>query len=162
MEGQFRLKTTTRVYMNDSLESRRQTKQHIAAHARTVLCIFHTMLISKSAPFMLYICIVVKFIWFNQSIFSFPESLCWKWCNKNKSKNKTKTTKKQIIIIDYYMVFFISHVISTLYAHISPRTDLSYTSMYLSSYLWELMVFMAWFGIWCNNVILYLRFYLGI
>jgi hypothetical protein len=32
----------------------------------------------------------------------------------------------------------------------------------LSSYLWKLIVFrnhVAWFGIWCNNVILYLRFY---
>ena len=41
-------------------------------------------------------------------------------------------------------------------------TYLSYTSMRLSSYLWELIVFrnhVASFGIWCNNVILYLRFY---
>ena len=41
-------------------------------------------------------------------------------------------------------------------------TYLSYTTMRLSSYLWELIVFrnhVAWFGIWCNNVILYLRFY---
>jgi hypothetical protein len=41
-------------------------------------------------------------------------------------------------------------------------TYLSYTSMRLSSFLWELIVFrnhVAWFGIWCNNVILYLRFY---
>ena len=41
MEGKFCLKTTTRVCMNDSLEIRRQTKQHIVAHARTVLGIFH-------------------------------------------------------------------------------------------------------------------------
>jgi hypothetical protein len=56
MDGTFCLKTTTRVCINDSQESRRQTKQHIVSHARTVLCIFHTMPISKSIPFMLYIC----------------------------------------------------------------------------------------------------------
>jgi hypothetical protein len=84
------------------------------------------------------------------------------------------------IFIDYYMAFVISHVISTRDAHISQGliwvegwygmwyekwhiiTYLSYTSMRLSSYLWELIIFrnsIAWFGIWCNNVIIYLRFY---
>jgi hypothetical protein len=41
-------------------------------------------------------------------------------------------------------------------------TYLSYTSMSLSSYFWELIVFrnhVAWFGIGCNIVILYLCFY---
>ena len=82
----------------------------------------------------------------------------------------------------FYMAFFISHVISTRDAHISQRTEgpranmgrglrwhviwkmhiIAYTSMRFSPYLWELIVFrnhIAWFGIWCNNVILYLRFY---
>jgi hypothetical protein len=44
-------------------------------------------------------------------------------------------------------------------------TYLSYNSMRLSSYVWELIVFrngfnhVGWFGIWRNNVILYLRCY---
>ena len=92
MDCKFCLKTTTRVYMKDSQESRRQTKQHIVSHARSVLCIFHTMLISKSASFMLYICIVVHVMWFNQSIFYFlnqyAENDLIKKLSKNKKQNK--------------------------------------------------------------------------
>jgi hypothetical protein len=56
----------------------------------------------------------------------FPETVCWKWSNKKlikKQKNKTETTKKQIIIINYDMSFFISHVISTRNTNINPRAN---------------------------------------
>jgi hypothetical protein len=80
------------------------------------------------------------------------------------------------ILIEYYMAFFIWHGISTRNAHISPRahmgrgliwlwyekchiiTYLSYTSMRLSWYLWQLIVFRNHsliYGIWCNHVILF-------
>jgi hypothetical protein len=133
MEGKLCLKTTTRVCMNDSQESRRQTKQHIVSHARTVLCIFHTMLISKSASFMLYICIVVHVMWFNQSIFYFLNQYAENDLIKKLWKNKTKTTKFSIhdfmnmyfnIIIDGYAFMLYNYVIKVLLKIISSESCL--------------------------------------
>jgi hypothetical protein len=65
-----------------------------------------------------------------------------------------------ILLIILTVIHWHLTVIGCLKCHII--TYLAYTSMRLSSYLWDLIVFrnnVAWFGIWCNNVILYLRFY---
>ena len=76
-----------------------------------------------------------------------------------------------LIFIDYYMTFFISHVISARnvrwvegwygmwYENCHIITYLSYTSMRLSSYLWELILIQLhflynntrWFNLWFIN-----------
>ena len=89
------------------------------------------------------------------------------------------------IFIDYYMAFFISHVISTRDAHIRPRVEspranmgrgliwhviwkMPYHNLLIVYFNASVFIFVradrfqkpcSWFGIWCNNVILYLRFY---
>ena len=62
-------------------------------------------------------CILLRFLY----IFIFTNVMATQYCVSSQMSNRIPIREQ--IIIDYYMAFFISHVISTWDDHISPRAE---------------------------------------